>query len=635
MKKLLFITMLLGALYSTECEEWNAVMELNYNCDCNESTWQEYYNSDGHNMEECWLYEANLSGAYLNGANLGGAILNGVDLTGAYLVGAYLVGADLEGACLEGAIGFTQTNYSGTPILEGCASEGGDCSFEDTDEDGYDDVSFDEGFNNGAAMVQDTKTGQIVAMMGSRSYNYPNFGQDNAVTAFIQPGSTIKPLIYGKLFSKSDNPLLNVYGSGTVLADTKTTFDRNYTPNNADRTFLGNIPIRKSLALSRNIPAIKAMDISGVKSTLEFVRDAGDTYYCTQGPDAQVGLAAAIGGCGTRMIDHVNAFSTLARSGQYKPYSSVLEVKNSDGETLKKWSDPKAEKVMSPEVTYILADILSDDNARAGLYGTNFPGLVVDGGRVKTASKTGTSDVDGQSKDIWMMSYSPALTMGVWLGNPDTKPLRNGNSSLPGPIVDRVMSYAHQNVYKKEGKWKEGDWYNRPAGIKEIRGELYPSWYDEKNAQKATKLTFDKVSKKKATECTPPGARTEVSVLKSTDPETKKTVYLAPSGYKPNSEDDVHKCGDPLPNAGISIDGDDSPYTINVTVTKGKGKLTKMTVSVNGKTVNAKQINKSGLYSITYSPGNDNPFTVKVVVEDDLYYSNTITKKYEPAPSSS
>lgn len=490
------------------------------------------------------------------------------------------------------------------------------------------------GFNNGAAMVQDTKTGQIVAMMGSRSYNYPNFGQDNAVTAFIQPGSTIKPLIYGKLFSKSDNPLLNVYGSGTVLADTKTTFDRNYTPNNADRTFLGNIPIRKSLALSRNIPAIKAMDISGVKSTLEFVRDAGDTYYCTQGPDAQVGLAAAIGGCGTRMIDHVNAFSTLARNGQYKPYSSVLEVKNSDGETLKKWSDPKAEKVMSPEVTYILADILSDDNARAGLYGTNFPGLVVDGGRVKTASKTGTSDVDGQSKDIWMMSYSPALTMGVWLGNPDTKPLRNGNSSLPGPIVDRVMSYAHQNVYKKEGKWKEGDWYNRPAGIKEIRGELYPSWYDEKNAQKATKLTFDKVSKKKATECTPPGARTEVSVLKSTDPETKKTVYLAPSGYKPNSEDDVHKCGDPLPNAGISIDGDDSPYTINVTVTKGKGKLTKMTVSVNGKTVNAKQINKSGLYSITYSPGNDNPFTVKVVVEDDLYYSNTITKKYEPASSS-
>ena len=70
MKKLLFITMLLGALYSTECEEWNAEYGTNYNCDCNESTWQEYYNSDGHNMEGCYLPWANLEGAYLYGAYL-------------------------------------------------------------------------------------------------------------------------------------------------------------------------------------------------------------------------------------------------------------------------------------------------------------------------------------------------------------------------------------------------------------------------------------------------------------------------------------------------------------------------------------------------------------------------------------
>ncbi len=483
------------------------------------------------------------------------------------------------------------------------------------------------GFRNGAAMVQDTKTGQIVAMMGSRSYNYPNFGQDNAVTAFIQPGSTIKPLVYAKLFSKSDNPLLNVYGSGTVLADKKTTFDGNYTPNNADRRFLGNLSIRSSLALSRNIPAIKAMAVTGVQSTLDFIRETGDEFYCTQGPDAQVGLAAAIGGCGTRLIDHVNAFSTLARSGAYKPYSSILEVKNNDGETLKKWENPKEKRVVSKEVSYILADVLADDNARAGLYGRNFPGLVVDSGRVKTASKTGTSDVDGKSKDIWMMSYSPALTMGVWLGNPDTSPLRNGNSSLPGPIIDRVMTYAHQNVYKKEGKWKEGDWYARPAGVQTIRGELYPSWYDQKNAQKSTKLTFDKVSKKKATNCTPAGARVELSVLKSIDPKTKKPVYLAPSGYDADKDDDAHKCGDAQPSASIAIVNTvDDTYEITVSVTKGKGKLAKLTLSVGGKTINSKSLNGPGSYAVTYTAEDSDPFTVKAVVEDDLYYTSATTE---------
>ena len=477
------------------------------------------------------------------------------------------------------------------------------------------------GFRNGAAMVQDTKTGQIVAMMGSRGYNYPNFGQDNAVTAFIQPGSTIKPLVYAKLFSKSKNPLLNVYGSGTVLADKRTTFDGSYTPNNADRKFLGNISIRSSLALSRNIPAITAMSITGVESSLEFMRETGDEFYCTQGPDAQVGLAAAIGGCGTRLIDHVNAFSTLARSGTYKPYSSILEVKNNDGETLKKWKDPEAKRIINKEVAYILADILADDNARAGLYGTNFPGLVVDGGRVKTASKTGTSDVDGKSKDIWMMSYSPALTMGVWLGNPDTSPLLNGNSSLPGPIIDRVMTYAHQNVYKKDGRWKVGDWYKRPLGLQTIRGELYPSWYDQSNAQKSTKLAFDKVSKKKATDCTPSGARIELSVLKSIDPETKKPTYLAPSGYNAEKDDDAHKCGDAKPSSSIVINltGVDT-YEIEVSVSKGKGKLTKLTISVDGKTINAQSLSGGGTYTATYTTPDSDPFTVKATVEDDLYY---------------
>ncbi len=90
------------------------------------------------------------------------------------------------------------------------------------------------GFNNGAATVEDTQTGQIVAMMGSRDYNYPGFGQTNAATSYIQPGSTIKPLVYAQLFSEHEDPAMNIYGSGTVLPDVKTTFPGNYTPHDAD-----------------------------------------------------------------------------------------------------------------------------------------------------------------------------------------------------------------------------------------------------------------------------------------------------------------------------------------------------------------------------------------------------------------
>lgn len=491
------------------------------------------------------------------------------------------------------------------------------------------------GFNNGAATVEDSKTGQIIAMMGSRNYNYPGFGQTNAATSYIQPGSTIKPLVYAKLMSKHENDALNIYGSGTVLSDTRTTFPGNYTPNDADHRFLGNIPIRYSLALSRNIPAIKAMQIAGVEDTLKFIHAAGDTPYCTQGAEVQVGLAAAIGGCGTKQIDHVNAFSTLARGGVYKPYSMVLEVKNSDGDVLKKWEDNQSKKVLDPQVAYIVADMLSDDNARAGLYGRNFPGIVVDDGKVKTATKTGTSDLDGYSKDIWMMSYSPALTMGVWLGNNEPKKLLNGNSSLPGAIINTVMAYAHEVVYAKEGKWKPGEWYSRPKGIQQIGKDLYPSWYNKKNAQQYTKLTFDKVSQKLATNCTPADAKTEQEVLKTINPSTKKIEYLSPSGYDATADDDAHKCNDPKPVI-TSIDiSPSSPYTITVTVAPGKGKLNSLTIAVNGKTINAQAISSAGSYQATYTTDSTNTFTVSAKATDDLYYSGSASQPFSPAATPS
>jgi penicillin-binding protein 1A len=479
------------------------------------------------------------------------------------------------------------------------------------------------GFENGAATVEDTQTGQIIALQGSSNFDAEGFGQDNAATSYIQPGSSIKPFVFAKLLSDQGDAAKNVYGSGTIIPDVKTSFENGtYTPNNADKGFRGNISMRSGLALSRNIPVIKAMSVTGVQPALEMIRASGDTGYCTQGADQQVGLAAAIGGCGAKQTEHVNAFSTLARNGVYKKQSSVLEVKNSQGETLKSWKDEKGKQVIDPQVTYILADILSDDNARSGLYGRNLPGLVVDGGRVKTATKTGTSDVDGKSRDIWMMSYSPAITMGVWLGNTTAKPLKNGNSSIPGPIVNSVMSYAHQEIYTKEGKWKQGDWYAKPDGVQTIGRELYPSWYNKNAAQKMTKMTFDKISKKKATDCTPAEARIEVNVTRSTDPTTKREIIVASDGYDGSKDDDAHKCDDAKPSASVNVANcNGKACTLTATITAGRATPTSLQFKVNGAVVNSVGISNGGQFSTNYTFTGDGPQVVTATVSDSLLYS--------------
>jgi len=492
------------------------------------------------------------------------------------------------------------------------------------------------GFTNGAATVEDNSTGQIIAMLGSRSFDYPGYGQDNAATAFIQPGSSIKPLVYAQLFAQKPSGQPN-YGSGSILSDTKTTFPGNYTPNNADKAFKGNINIRSALATSRNIPAIKAMAVTGVQPAWQTIRDAGDTQYCTQGADAQAGLSSAIGGCGTRQIDHVNAFSTLARGGVYKPHTTVLDVKNSQGETLKKWKD-ESKQVIDPQVAYILSDILGDANARKPLFGSITTGLSYGNTGIKTASKTGTSDIGGdKAKDLWEMTYSTAVTMGVWLGNPDTTPLKSGNSTLPGPIVDKVMRYVHQDIYGADGRWKPNDWFTQPAGVQKINNELYPSWYSKDQNKANAKLTFDKVSKKKATSCTPDGAKIEVDVNKQTDPVTKADVYIAPDGYDATKDDDVHKCDDVKPSVGsISLTNvSGNTYKINVSVVAGTHPLQQVEIRVGDTAIATLPITASGTYSTDYTFTSTAAQTITANLTDNAYYTASGTKSFTPGGSGS
>ncbi|HUC96552.1 MAG TPA: hypothetical protein VMR16_02700, partial [Candidatus Saccharimonadales bacterium] len=202
----------------------------------------------------------------------------------------------------------------------------------------------------------------------------------------------------------------------------------------------------------------------------------------------------------------------------------------------------------------------------------------------------------------------------------DATILKNGTSSLPGAIINTVMTYAHEDVYGPEGLWKSGDWFTQPAGIQDINNQLYPSWWNKTQGQTSKTLTFDKVSKKLATSLTPSGAQIQLNVTTTVDPITKKNIYIAPDGYNANASDDVHKSTDIMPTVRVSVDptADKNSYTITATVTAGTFTVTSVQIAVGGTVVTT--LSGSGTYNYTVNPS-DGSKTVTATATDSAYYT--------------
>lgn len=487
-------------------------------------------------------------------------------------------------------------------------------------------------FDNGAATMIDVPTGQILAMRGSRAYNYPEYGAVNDATAFIQPGSSIKPFVYASLFKGN-------YGAGSILSDDplpqsiyKT--DDGTSVQNFDNKFRGSMPIRSALPESRNIPSIKAMYIAGVQPTWDTIRAMGDLSYCTDGNDKSAGLSSAIGGCGVRQYEHANTFATLARLGVYKPAASILEVKNGQGQVIEQWKD-SSKQAIDPQIAYILDDILSDDAARAPSFGRGASGLNIPG--VKTLAKTGTSNIGAKSSNLWMNSVSTKAALSVYVGNHNRSvPMGSAMSYILGPTVGRIQGDAHK-IFKADGTWKDGDWVVKPAGVQSLsingRTDLYPSWFNRAKASgSGEKIVFDKVSRKRATDCTPAAAKIEISIQTTTDPVTKKKTYIATDGYDPNATDDVHKCTDTPPMVNnVEVKKNGSSYTISINVTQGVGghALQSIDVSVNGAGIGSIAASSSGTYPISYTPPQRGQYSISVVVTDSALYTSAPYNKTE------
>ncbi len=494
------------------------------------------------------------------------------------------------------------------------------------------------GADNLALSSIDTATGQVIAMVGSIGYTHEGYGQQNGATSPLEPGSSIKPIVdFAPLFKQREG--VN-YAPGVVLRDENIDsiycagYQGSCTVQNYTRQTYGNVTIRQSLAGSLNRPAVKAMHIAGVDESLKTARDLGNLSYCKGNNDA--GLSAAIGGgCTVRQVEHTNSFASLARGGAYKPVAYVLEVKNSVGETLKKWEDPKPKQAVDPQVAYMLTSILSDANARTitfGAQGHSF-GFVVP--NVVTAAKTGTTENgQGQAKDSWLMNYSPVVATGVWMGNHDGRPLLSSDNAVVRRVSNDYNESVHMNVYLADKKWQVNQPFERPEGIKDMaingRPDIYPSWFDKNAGRSEERLVFDKVSKKKATNCTPDEAKVEVAVYKTTDPITKQPTYIAPDGYDASKEDDKHRCEDAKPsvsNIKINSVGGDR-YQIVVEVAQGTHPLSSLQIAVGGNAVADVAISSAGSYSATTTINGSQ--TVSATVRDDALYSGGGSKQFTP-----
>lgn len=301
---------------------------------------------------------------------------------------------------------------------------------------------------NGAALITNPQTGEILAMVGSRNYfDTERDGQVNLTTALRQPGSSIKPVNYAYALEHG-------FTAASIIQDTPITYDipgsKPYSPVNYDGTFRGPVTLRSALANSINIPAVKLLAGYGVDKMIELGKKMGISTW-TQ-PE-RYGLSLTLGGAEVKMIDMAVVFGSLANQGLRVNLHPILKITDSKGKILMDFDCrdfptilPQAEAatqhqtcnpepVLNPQTAYILTDILSDPIARSPAFGLrtflNVPNHQV-------AVKTGTTN---DKRDNWTIGYTTNYLVATWVGNNDNTPMSQVASGVTGasPIWNKIF----------------------------------------------------------------------------------------------------------------------------------------------------------------------------------------------------
>ena len=289
-------------------------------------------------------------------------------------------------------------------------------------------------------MAINPNNGEILAMVGSRDYFGESFPegcipgkncqfepQVNVVTHGIgrQPGSAFKPFAYITAFQKG-------YDDETEIVDEETNFgiwgEKEYIPQNYDNKFRGTITLRRALAQSINVPAVKVLlNLAGLDETIETAKKLGITTLTPP-----YGPSIVLGGWEVKLLEITSAYGVFATEGLKVSPVSIIKIEDSQGNILEK-NKKTPKRVLGIKETQILNDILSDDDARTPMFPKKSR-LYIPGYQV--SAKTGTTQ---EFKDAWTIGYSSNLVAGVWAGNNDNTLMDQGGFTLAAPIWNEFM----------------------------------------------------------------------------------------------------------------------------------------------------------------------------------------------------
>jgi penicillin-binding protein 1C len=299
--------------------------------------------------------------------------------------------------------------------------------------------------SNAAAVAIDPRTGQILAMVGSRDFFDTDIpGQYNIVTADRQPGSSIKPIIYAASFAMGYTP-------ETVLFDVPTEFsarcdaygnpkagvsaDACYMPENYDGKFRGPMTLRDALAQSINVPAVKLLYLVGIQNAIDLAQTMG---LSTITDAARYGLSLVLGGGEVTLLELTNAYGVFADNGIYNKPTGILEVRDGDDTVLEKFTPHEKDALPEP-VAASISSVLSDNVAKIPGYGPIASSPFYFGDR-PVAAKTGTTN---DYKDVWVIGYTPSVALGMWGGNNNNTPIDKKVAGLVlAPIWHKAMAAA-------------------------------------------------------------------------------------------------------------------------------------------------------------------------------------------------
>lgn len=319
--------------------------------------------------------------------------------------------------------------------------------------------------SNGSAVAIDPKTGEILVMVGSKDYTATDssgFKFNVAVQGKRQPGSAIKPITFAAAFKKGYTPAM-------MLMDVETKYPSGdpkkpeYNPKNYNDKYLGPLQLRFALGNSINTIAVKVSALVGVREVLRLAYDMGlSTLEPTQENLSRFGLSLTLGGGEVTLLELTSAFGVFAASGQRHDITSLLKVEDAKGKVIFEHKSGSAREVLTPQVAYLISDILSDNEARKEVFGLKSQ-LYIPGKSV--AVKTGTTD---DKRDNWTLGYTPGIVVGAWVGNNDNSPM---NPALASGVTGAAPIW--RRILLEALKERRDEVFLRPEGVIEMEIDAF------------------------------------------------------------------------------------------------------------------------------------------------------------------